>query len=294
MYRVRSKLVQLLITLAVTFTFTSFSTCVTPARAQSIWIPRDKDRGILLEALHPSIEGIDPEFPTGALYLGARIGLGETWALVAELPYAHSEPFIGGGIFLGNFPSSSTIGNPYLGAEVRVSPDLFVELGARPPLTDDDEGTATLFGASADPSRRLAFAQGTLPVFGYPFAYDAITAQTLFNIRHVTPGGLVARVRLGPALVLATEGGRDTEVYALYAVQMAYEGRSVRAGGAFSGWSFVSEDQGNLGQRTATQLELHADFGPWTVRPGVDLKMPIGSAAGLVPVILGIAVGASF
>jgi hypothetical protein len=280
-----TRISQLLVLLAV---FAS-----APAFAQSIWMPRDKEWGLLLELLHPSIEGIDSEFPTGALYLGARIGVGEKLALVAEVPYAHSEPVITGGIFLGDFPSSSTVGNPYLGVELRASSDVFVELGARAPLTADDEDRATLIGTSADGSRRLAFSQeGTF--FYFPLAYDAVTAQTLFNIRHVTPEGLLTRIRLGPAIVVPTEDGPDTEVYALYALQMGYEGRVVRAGGAFSGWSLVSADQGNLGQRTATQVELHADFGPWLVRPGVDLKMPIGSRAGLVPVVLGISVGASF
>ena len=45
---------------------------------------------------------------------------------------------------------------------------------------------------------------------------------------------------------------------------------------------------------TVTQLEVHADLGPWNVRPGLELKMRIGIAAGLVPVVPGFSVGASF
>ena len=263
------------------------------ADAQSIWMPRDRQSAVLLEALHPSIEGIDPSFPTGALFLGARIGLGESWAITAELPYARCGDFTGGGIFLSGFPSGSTVGNPYLGAELNATGDVLVELGARLPLADDDEPIASLVGVSADGSRRLAFAPQTFLGF-IPIAYDAITAQTLFNVRHVTSEGLLARVRLGPAIAVPTEDGPDPEVLAIYAVQMGYEGRSVRVGGAFSGSSHLTEDDENLGTRTTTQLEIHADFGSWKVRPGVELKMPIGFAADLVPLVLGFSVGASF
>jgi hypothetical protein len=42
------------------------------------------------------------------------------------------------------------------------------------------------------------------------------------------------------------------------------------------------------------QLEVHADFGPWTLRPGLDLRMPMGSLGSGVPVILGLSVAAAF
>lgn len=270
-----------------------FGSLTTPARGQSIWMPRDREHAVLLEALHPSLEGASPDFPTGELVLGARLGLGEAWSIAAELPYARCGAFLGDGLFLGDFPSSSTVGNPYLGVELHPTADFFMELGVRPPLTSDDEGLASLVGASADAGRKLAFAPYT--VFGFlPSVYDAVSVQGLFNVRHVTEEGFLARVRLGPALVLPTEDGPDTEVLALYALQMGYEGRSVRAGGAFSGWSWVTEDSGNLGARTVTQLEVHADFGPWNVRPGLELKIPFGITANLVPVVLGFSVGASF
>jgi hypothetical protein len=39
-------------------------------------------------------------------------------------------------------------------------------------------------------------------------------------------------------------------------------------------------------------MELHADFGHWRLRPGVELKLPLGIAASIVPVVLGVSVSA--
>ena len=53
---------------------------------------------------------------------------------------------------------------------------------------------------------------------------------------------------------------------------------------------FITDDTGNLGGRAETQLEFHADFGPWRVRPGVEMKLPLGAAASYVPIVLGASV----
>lgn len=56
--------------------------------------------------------------PNGAAFLGARIGLGTTTALVLELPYARVDARHR--IYDGYFEvSRSEVGNPYLGIELQ-------------------------------------------------------------------------------------------------------------------------------------------------------------------------------
>lgn len=76
--------------------------------------------------------------------------------------------------------------------------------------------------------------------------------------------------------------------------QIGYDGAAFRVGAAMSGTTNLSQDYLNLGYRTMTQAELHADFGDWKVRPGFDVKLPIGIEGGRVPVVIGISVGAAF
>ena len=54
-----------------------------------------------------------------------------------------------------------------------------------------------------------------------------------------------------------------------------------------SGQALLTEDYGNLGQRSRNQFEIHADFLPGAFRPGLDLRVPLGDEADLVPVVLG-------
>lgn len=264
-----------------------------PAEAQSLWMPRDQNHSLLLEALHPSIERSETDFPTGTIFLGGRFRLSEIAAIVVEVPYARFE---------GRFPfeffsdpwSGSTIGNPYIGAELGPAGSIFfAELGARAPLTNEDEFIAAFTGLYADASRLDAFAVNSVPI------------HAVFNLRHVSPSGLSTRLRFGPVITIPTEtyGGSlltfetvsdETELYAVYAWQIGYEGASLRAGGAITGNALVTGESGNVGARTTNQLEVHADFGHWTIRPGVDVRLPLGSLASVVPVILGVSVGAGF
>ena len=284
---IRSSLLCLLLASAIA------SIAPSPAGAQSLWMPRDQKHALLLEGLRPSLESSEPEFPSGAFFLGGRLRLSETAALVVELPYARFE---GNFVFgLADFETnSSTVGNPYVGVELGPPGSIFfAELGVRAPVTSDEEFVAVFTGVFADPTRFDAFSVHTLPV------------HALFNIRHVSPSGLLTRLRFGPVVAIATEDDAislvtspfafgETDLFAVYAWQIGYEGTSIRAGGAISGSALVTSDVGNLGTRTTNQLEVHADFGPWTVRPGLDLRVPMGSFANAVPVILGISVGAAF
>ena len=54
-----------------------------------------------------------------------------------------------------------------------------------------------------------------------------------------------------------------------------------------SGRALFTDDSGNLGDRTVNQLEIHADFLPGRIRPGLDLRLPLGALSEFVPVALG-------
>ena len=254
------------------------------AGAQSLWLPRDRPCVILIEGLHPSIEGTDPGSPTGAAFLGGRFKLGQGAAVVLEGSFARFE-----GVYYENrywtFQTvSDTYGNPYVGFEFGSAKSIFfTELGARVPVADEKEWVALQTGIYADPSRFDAF------------VVDAVPIHLVFNIREVMPSGLMARLRFGTLMIAPTKDRiyRDDEFYAVFAWQVGYESKSFRIGSAVSGRSLLSEDSGNLGALTSCRFEAHADFGTW-LRPGVEVKVPIGSLANTVPVILGASIGVAF
>jgi len=255
-----------------------------PARAQSIWVPRDEKHVLLFEALHTSMERFDEDFSTGIVYLSGRFELDRTMALVMELPEIHVDA-----VFLDSFGdytlNGDAGGNPYIGIELRPrGSDVFIELGARAPLMPDDQPDAVALGSYADQSRIAVFVPSTTPV------------QLVLNMRHVTNAGLLTRLRFGPVLAIPTEDTdrRDLELHVVFGWQIGFEGRAVRVGGAITGRSLITEGYPPPGARTTSQFEFHGDFGNWTFRPGLDLRLPIGSAANLVSLVVGGSLGASW
>lgn len=112
----------------------------------------------------------------------------------------------------------------------------------------------------------------------------------------MTPAGLATRLRFGPILAIPTSetSYRDLELYAVFAWHVGYEAEKVRIGSGFGGRTWLTNGGYSIGSTTQSQFEIHAEFGAWTVRPGVDLRVPIGSAANSVPAVFGISLGASF
>jgi hypothetical protein len=255
-------------------------------RAQSLWLPRDHDTTLLLEALKPGLELIDEEFPTGVVFLGVRHATSSGLALVAELPYAKFKGTFD--LFVGpsGEVSESELGNPYLGIEFAgdESP-FFGELGVRIPVADEDKFGATIVGLRTDlPARSFAFFPNYVPI------------QAAINLRQKSESGIVTRLRFGPTVIIPTEDSfsSDTELFGVYAREIGYEGRCVRIGSALIGSILFTDDNGsNLGARSETQFELHGDFGSWKIRPGLELKLPLGEAANFVPLVLGVNIGAA-
>jgi hypothetical protein len=269
--------------LAGTLALTLFGAAPGPVAAQSLWMQRDADHTIALEMLRPSFEDVDSDLLSGAYFLYGRAALSPQIALVGELPYASHSSDVTTTDFLGNeiteHFSSSTIGNPYVGMEARLgSGPVFLELGARPPLASEDEEEAVVTGIFSDVNRFATF----LP--------NAASIQAAVNLREITPSKIAYRVRLSPMLLIPTEGEADPELFALYSFQIGYHGSAARIGGGMSGQALVTEDSGNLGQRTRNQLDIHADFLPGAIRPGLEVHVPLGDEASLVPVVVGVSV----
>ena len=259
----------------------------TPAAAQSLWMQRDGDHTVLLELLRPNIEEVNSELLSGAFFLSGRTRVSSGISLVGELPYLrHASSFMGTDMD-GNEVmvelSSSTIGNPYVGMEARLgSGPAFLEVGGRPPFASDEEPDedpdAVLTGFLSDVTRMGAF----LP--------DVASIQVGINLREVTESKLAYRVRLSPMVAIPSQSGADPELFAMYSFQIGYHGSLARMGAGMSGQALVTEDFGNLGNRTRNHLEIHADFLPGAIRPGLDVQLPFGSEASLVPVVVGASV----
>ncbi|MGH9389526.1 MAG: hypothetical protein ACRD1Z_07915 [Vicinamibacteria bacterium] len=245
----------------------------TPAAAQSLWMPRDADHTVMLELLRPTWEPVDSDLLSGPLLLSGRTALSPRLAFVGELVYAR----LSGRNGLEEI-SSSTIGNPYLGLEARIGEGpIFLEFGGRPPLASDDDEAfpALITGLYTDVSRFNAFAP------------NAVSIQTAFNVREVTPSKIAYRLRFSPMFWKPTQGGGDSELFAIYSFQIGYHGTKARIGAGMSGNVWITEDFENLGDRSSNQFEVHADFLSGSIRPGLNLHVPLSYTAGLVPAVVG-------
>jgi hypothetical protein len=242
--------------------------------------------------LRPNIEGLDAEVFSAAFYLSGRYAATPTMAFVAEIPYARFE---GSGVGYaypypnyyaydqyGYYPfpvavSGSTIGNPYFGFEAKIpAVPIFLEFGGRPPLASEGEFGAEIMGAQADLTR----------LFAFPEQYASV--QFGFNVYEVSPSHLSYRLRVSPLLAIPSKSYLETELFTLYSVQVGYQGKGVRVGMGMAGLALMTEKYPrNLGERSANQLEFHADFLSGSLRPGLDVHVPLGAVAIGVPVVFG-------
>lgn len=269
---------SLLVACAALLVIATFSS---PAAAQSPWMARDGEYTLMLEFLHPTIEGVNSELFSGAFFLAGRGRFSSSISVVGELPFARHKSTAD---FSSFETSSSSIGSPYVGLEMKLaSGPAFLELGVRPPLASDSEAPATTTGLLADVTRWEAF---------FPDAFSVVGA---FNVREVTPSKLAFRLRVSPTLVIPTDNssGDEAILFAIYSFQVGYHGSMARIGAGMSGRSEITNEffgLTNLGARSATQFEVHADFLSGQIRPGLDLHVPLGEFGEIVPAVLGASV----
>jgi hypothetical protein len=244
--------------------------------AQSLWLPHDGS-AVMVEALKPSLEGSTESFSTAALYASVRVCPHGGASFVGEIPFAHafirttSYGYPYGVPYSSYYRRGSTFGNPYVGAEIPLGRPFFVEIGTR--LPGASNRTAQDLGRLADAARREAFDD------------RGFSLRAALNVREVGASGVMYRLRLAPILRWPDSG---PDAWAMsYAWQIGYEGPALRLGSAVSGSVPLSDTYGSLGERMHTQIEAHADFGGGALRPGLEMRLPLGAAARVVPVVLG-------
>ena len=251
-----------------------FAFAAATASAQSLWMPRGNDHGVMIEVVKPSLDGVDEKFASLATFIATRTPPSSGISLVAEISFARSAI---------STVTSFTFGNLYFGMEAggRSTP-LFGELGIHLPTAAGADGDAWITGLVSDLTRREAFFNNVLSV------------NAALNARRVTSKGVFYRLRLSPVLTIPAEELGDPELFAVYSGQIGYEGSALRLGVGLIARTLVTEDIGSFADRSETQAEFHADFGSGAARPGFDLKIPLGDLGETVPVVVGASLGFSY
>ncbi|UCC49865.1 MAG: hypothetical protein JSV41_06840 [Gemmatimonadota bacterium] len=244
---------------------------------QSIWMEPLNDRAVFLELLKPDFATAgDWSFATSAGFLSARWSLGSNIVLVADLPFAYGDFE---GEVVSEEPvdtvrfdeSGATIGNPYIGVELRFQDfPVFGEIGLRAPLTQGEsflDEVAAVAGGYADFVDRL---EAFLP--------DVLVLMAAANYTHQFPGGTSLRFRLAPVFWVDTAEAfeDDSEMFLLYSAQGWYEWESVIIGVGFSGRWQWTVGQLDFDERTVHQLVISASWlSNSRFRPGVQFRLPL-------------------
>jgi hypothetical protein len=238
-----------------------------PASAQSIWLDREHRPSIMAEQFFPSFDGADSGFPTWTWFLTGKLPLGdEGTSVVLELPYAHGE--------FGDEPftdSEGSIGNPYVGLEYRPHPTgLILEAGGRLPLASDEKFIPFIVGYYTDVERQEAFVPDQIPLrIGFHYHHAPSDAGTPISWD----------LRLVPSVWIVTddEDGllEESEFFFGYGGLVRYEGETARVGGGITGRWNATNDNADFGEASVHQLDLGADFLRGSVRPGIQVKLPL-------------------
>jgi len=244
-----------------------------PASAQSVWLDREHRPSVLGEVLFPTFEGGDTEFPTWAWFIAGKLPVGSGTSLVLELPYAHGD--VGG----GEGSSAGSIGNPYVGFDYQPKPSgLVLEAGLRLPLESDEEFLPFIVGTASDVARWEAFWPNLVPVrigIHYHHGPSRTTTPIAWDLRVV------------PTAWIPTEEG-DTEFFFGYGGTIRYEGAEARIGAGLDGRWLATSDNADFGEASYHQLDLAADFLRGSVRPGLQVKVPLDDALLSVDVVWGL------
>ena len=249
--------------LAGLVTVLGLGTASSSVTAQTIWAPATVNNPtLMLEMARPVLNSDvgNLSTPSGAIFASTRWPVSNRIIAVGEVPLSYGR--------LTSPDGSTTIddfafGNPYVGIEYRFTGSpLFIEAGARAPLTPDDEIVATVVGITSDLDRWEAFAPDIVPV------------TTMLNYTPRLANGWVMRLRGGAENWIPTSG--DYELYGLADAQGGYAGNRflVLAGG--TGRVLITDDS-NFGGRTFFQLGAGGWYEFGRVRPGLQFRLPVDS-----------------
>ena len=167
------------------------------------------------------------------------------------------------------------LGNIYLGIEgTSPSSRIFGEGGIRIPLASDRKPFAAGTGIQADVRRSQAFLPNTVSI------------ESAVNLWSGPVPGLRYRFRLSPVLEYDTE--RSASRFAgNYSAQVGYERPSLRIGAAISGRIIFTNLTYSILDGNLSQIEFHSDFLPGSLRPGIDVRVPLGALRQDAEAVLG-------
>lgn len=249
-------------------TFTLLGTLALPVQAQMPWTANLPSQGLALDFLRPKFGAGATALTSGALFLSGRFAVGTNAAFKFELPYAR---------FAQSGFSSSTIGNPYIGAEFGTARSTSFELGVRVPLTSESE-VAQIMGLYSDVLRAEAFFPNVLSVM----------ARVRFHRDY--PTGLTLDAGGGPSVWAPTKGGGDPEVVLHQHVSGGYRGAKAWLSFGLGGLLIITED-GDFAERTIYQVGMSAGLSQGQVRPALHLILPLESDINAnVDMVLGLGV----
>lgn len=238
-----------------------------PTTAQSVWTtpPRHADQ-ISVEWLKPLFDdGEEVSVLTSSLVISAQAMLTDRLMLVGELPVATARFNSLSGFRDAETPSTS-VGNPYVGLEVRsADAPLFLEVGFRPPTTDDPGFWPSAIGSLTDLNRLGAYTVNQLPF------------QFVGNYYHDPASSpLSARLRVGPEVFFPAIGGAPATMVLTYGAQGWYTDPDewLRVGLGLTGRWNTGRNAGfgesSLHHVTATLQGTFGDF-----HPGVVVRLPL-------------------
>jgi hypothetical protein len=232
--------------------------------AQQYWPDRAEGTVVRADFLKPFFKGDGgPQFLTGVVFVSASTAAGKLLRIEADVPLVRA------GFTIGEIKESSLrIGNPYLGARIhRADHPVSAYLGVRLPLADEPQtpagGLAYEVGFLSDPDQWEAF----LP--------NVFTARAGAELRSVFPSGLLIGAKLGPSVLVPSEGGADPELFADYGVQGGYEGSAIRATIGVTGRLLATESDLSLTERTFHMATGTLELRRGRIRPSLLFRVPL-------------------
>lgn len=232
--------------------------------AQQYWPDRAEGTVVRADFLKPFFKGDGgPQFLTGVAFISASAAAGKLLRIEADVPLVRA------GFTNGEIKESSLrIGNPYLGARIHSADGLASGyLGVRLPLASEPQtpagGLAYQVGFLSDPDQWEAF----LP--------NVFTARAGLELGSVFPSGLLIGAKLGPSVMVPSEGGGDPELFADYGVQGGYEGAAIRATIGVTGRLLATESDLTLTERTFHMATGTLELRRGRIRPSLLFRVPL-------------------
>lgn len=230
------------------------------ALAQAPSVGRNMSHALWIEIQKPQFDELDTGILNGVLVPIYRVAISERTFIVLDLPISHAD-------FGDGSAQETMFGNPYVGVEYgAANSPMWWEAGIRPPIASENNFSAAFMGLETDFNRAEAFSAKLLSIV------------TRFNYRERMEGGGLFHVRPGLAYLIASSGG-DADLLFDYRVMGGYESAGYIAGAALSGRLVVTGGGGDLLDRTVNQLTLLGNRTTGSIRPGVELRIPLNNLA---------------